>query len=132
MHAFRDRKLQMAGFAGLSVVALYLVSDRIDAFAFAPTGGTVRDRIADMRSTLPADQSDGTVLEDVEFDGRRVTLAFTGDERIDIRMVRDADRDSRCKLWRKALRSREISSVEYRYRLQGSSTSMFLDRTVCG
>ncbi|WP_062211487.1 hypothetical protein [Aureimonas sp. AU12] len=122
----------MAGFAGLSVVALYLVSDRIDAFAFAPTGGTVRDRIADMRSTLPADQSDGTVLEDVEFDGRRVTLAFTGDERIDIRMVRDADRDSRCKLWRKALRSREISSVEYRYRLQGSSTSMFLDRTVCG
>jgi hypothetical protein len=122
----------MAGFAGLSVVALYLVSDRIDAFAFAPTGGTVRDRIADMRSTLPADQSDGTVLEDVEFDGRRVTLAFTGDERIDIRMVRDADRDNRCKIWRKALRSREIASVEYRYRLQGSTTSMFLDRTVCG
>jgi len=132
VQAFRDRRLQVVGFAGATFVSLYLASEQIDAFAFAPAQGRVGEKIAELRATLPADQSDGTVLEDVGFDGRRVTRTFLGDARLDMRMIRDSGRDERCKIWGRSLRTREIGSVEYRYRVEGSTSSVFIDRSVCG
>ena len=47
-------------------------------------------------------------------------------------ILRDAGRDEKCKTWGRSLRTREIGSVEYRYRVEGSTSSVFIDRSVCG
>ena len=132
MQAFRDRRMHIAGAAGLGVTAALLLSDRVDMVSFARGATDIRHEISQLQSTLPAEQGDGSVLEEVTFDGRLVTLQFVADERIELDVWRRGNEKARCGMWKKALRSRQVASVEYRYRVAGSLSSVFIDRAVCG
>jgi len=132
MQAFRDRRMHIAGAAGLGVTAALLLSDRVDMVSFARGATDIRQEISQLQSTLPAEQGDGSVLEEVTFDGRLVTLQFVADERIELDVWRRGNEKARCGMWKKALRSRQVASVEYRYRVAGSLSSVFIDRAVCG
>ncbi|WP_148640012.1 hypothetical protein [Aureimonas sp. AU20] len=122
----------MAGAAGLCATAAFLLYDRIDIIPFARGATDIRHEISSLQETLPAEQGDGSVLEEVTFDGRVVTLQFVADERVGMDAWRTRDESRRCQMWKKALRARQVTSVEYRYRAAGSVSSVFIDRAVCG
>lgn len=132
MQAFRDRKVQFAGLAGISLTAAFLVAHRMDAIAPSDGPGDLASSLSQLRAHLPIAQVDGSVLENLSFDGQRVTLEFVADERIDLRLLRDGERERKCGEWRSALRSREATGIEYRYRQGGAASSIYLDRAVCG
>ncbi len=131
MLTFRNRRMHIAGLAGLGITGALLLSDRVDFVSFARGATDVRNDISTLQSTLPAQQGDGSILEEVTFDGRLVTLQFVADERIALNVWRRGDEKARCGMWKKALRSRQVASVEYRYRVGGSISSVFIDRAVC-
>ncbi len=132
MQAFRDRRMQIAGVAGLCGTAALLLSDRIDVIPFARGATDIQHRISALQETLPADQGDGSLLEEVTFDGRVVTLQLLADARVGMDAWRNRKDATRCQMWKSALRSRQVSAVEYRYRVAGSVSSVFIDRGVCG
>ncbi len=132
MQAFRDRKLHMVGAAGLCATAALLVSEQVDIIPFARGATDIQHQISTLQETLPADQGDGSVLEEVTFDGRVVTLQLVADARVGMDAWRNRDEAGRCQMWKKALRSRQVASIEYRYRVAGSMSSVFIDRAVCG
>ncbi len=132
MQAFRNRKLRLAGLAGVSLTATALLVREIDARGFYGSSSDATTLIADLRADLPSAQSDGSVLENVVFDGRKLSLEFVADERVDLQLLRDSGRDRRCALWRSALRRGDVQEVEYRYRQGGAASSTHLDATVCG
>ena len=132
MQAFRDRKFHLAGVAGFGVTAAFLLAERVDAIPFVSKTTDIRHEIANLQSTLPADQEDGSVLEEVTFDGRVLTLQFSGDDRLGLQTWRESGQEGRCERWAKPLRKRQVAAVEYRYLAPGAVSSVFVDRTVCG
>ncbi len=131
MQAFRDRRMHVAGIAGLGVTAALLLSERGDIIPFARGSTDIGREISVLQETLPAEQADGSVLEEVTFDGRVVTLHFVGDDRLGSSVWRESGETERCSRWKRALRSRQVASVEYRYRVAGSVSSIFVDRAIC-
>ncbi len=130
MQVLRDRRIQMAGFAGVTLTVAALLAFEVQSRASAPSMG-LSERLSEMQATMPADQPDGSVLEAVDFDGRHLTLNMLADERLDLRLLRDGNRSEKCDVWRSALRSGEVAEVEYRYRQDGSMSSIHLNRGVC-
>lgn len=88
-------------------------------------------RVLEMRRNLPTNMANGSLLEDVRLEGKRLTLRLLVDERLSLAAVRDGDRSGKCNAWRRPLRSRDLNSVEYRYVQTGATSSVFIDRTVC-
>ncbi|WP_136625030.1 hypothetical protein [Aureimonas flava] len=132
MQAFRNRKLHLAGLAGVSLTASALLIREIDASGVYGPAGTADTLIEDMRSNLPTPQADGSILEGVAFDGRKVSLEFVADERVDLHLLRDSERSKRCGVWRSAFRRGEVEEVEYRYRQGGAASSAHLNAANCG
>lgn len=132
MQAFRNHKVHLAGLAGVSLTASALLIRDLDASGLYGPSGTANTLIEDMRSHLPTPQSDGSILESVVFDGRKLSLEFVADERVDLHLLRDSERDERCGLWRSALRRGEVQEVEYRYRQAGAASSTHLNAAICG
>lgn len=132
MLAFRNRKIHLVGLAGVSLTASTLLIRELDASGLYGPAGTANTLIQDLRSNLPTPQADGSVLEGVNFDGRKVSLEFVADERVDLHLLRDSERDHRCSLWRSALRRGEVQEVEYRYRQEGAASSSHLNAAICG
>lgn len=131
MQAFRNRKVRLAGLAGMSLTASALLIREIDARGLYGSSQNATALIADLRANLPTPQADGSVLENVVFDGRKLSLEYVADERVDLHLLRDSARDQRCHLWRSALRRGDVQAVEYRYRQGGAASSTHLDATVC-
>ena len=130
MQVLRDRRIQVAGFAGASLTVAALLAFEVQSNASAPALG-LRERLNEMQTALPASQTDGSVLEAAEFDGRQLTLHMVADERLDLRLLRDDSRDEKCRIWRHALRAGEVGEVEYRYRQGGAVSSLHLNGSVC-
>lgn len=121
------RLTALAGTAAL-LVALHPAARDV----WVSSNSDVATHIGTLRSSLPAAQDDGSSLRDATLDGTRLTLHLAVDERLNLATIRESGRDAKCAAWRDALRSRELSVVEYRYRQTGATSSLFLDRTVCG
>lgn len=131
MQAFRDRRVQVAGVAGAGLTMAALLALEVQSRASIPAP-TIHQRIAELQSTMPADQADGSILESVEFDGAHLVLHFQADERLTLNHLRDDGRSEKCATWRGEFRRGQVSQVEYRYRQDGATSSLHLDRTVCG
>lgn len=132
MQAFRNRKVHLAGLAGVTLTASALLVRELDASGLYAPAGHAGTLIADLRSDLPLPQADGSILEAVGFDGRKLSLEFVADERVDLHLLRDSEGDKRCHLWRTALRRGEVQEVEYRYRQNGAASSAHLNAAICG
>jgi hypothetical protein len=132
VQAFRNRKLHLAGLAGVSLTASALLIRELDASGLYGPVGTASTLIGDLRSSLPTPQADGSFLEGVGFDGHKVTLEFVADERVDLHLLRDSERSERCSLWYSAFRRGEVQEVEYRYRQGGAASSAHLNSAICG
>ncbi|WP_182084648.1 hypothetical protein [Aureimonas sp. ME7] len=132
MQALRRRKLQIAGLAGISLTATALLVRELDASAMAGDSRNVDSILNDMRAALPEAQSDGSILENIDFDGRRVRLEFVADERVNLRLLRDGQRAERCGVWYGPLRRQEVQEIEYQYRQDGATSSTHLNAAVCG
>ncbi|WP_156417782.1 hypothetical protein [Aureimonas sp. AU4] len=132
MSALRQPRRQLIRLLGLGGTAALLTAwQTSEGMSWMTDARDVPGRILDMRHNLPQDMANGSVLEDVQFDGNRLTLRLAVDDRLDLAAVRDGDRDDKCDAWRAALRKRELTSVEYRYVQTGAMSSLFLDRSVC-
>lgn len=132
MSALRQPRRQLIRLLGLGGTAALLTAwQTSEGMSWMTDARDVQGRILDMRRNLPQDMANGSVLEDVQFDGSRLTLRLAVDDRLDLAAVRDGDRDDKCDAWRAALRKRELASVEYRYVQTGAMSSLFLDRSVC-
>ncbi len=132
MQAFRNRRVHLAGLAGVTLTASALLVRELDASGLYAPAGNAGTLIADLRSSLPTPQADGSILEAVGFDGRKLSLEFVADERVDLHLLRDSERDQRCHLWRTSLRRGEVQEVEYRYRQSGATSSTHLNAAICG
>jgi hypothetical protein len=132
MSALRQPRRHLFRILGAGGTAALLTAwQTADGFPWAENAMDVQGRIAEMRRAMPLDMANGSILEDIHFDGNRLTMRLRVDDRLDLAGVRDGDRDDQCDVWRSALRNRELNTVEYRYTQTGATSSLFLDRTVC-